>query len=63
MKKGTKKMLKTIKKMITTFCIVLCILVCFIVKPIKSVNAGVIWTNESKTFEVEVKFYKSEKNQ
>lgn len=63
MKKSTKKMLKTIKKMITTCCIVLCIFVCFIVKPIKSVNAGVIWTNESKTFEVEVKFYKSEKNQ
>lgn len=53
MKKGTKKM-------ITTCCITFCIFVCCIVKPIKSVNVGVIWTDESKIFEVEVKFYELE---
>lgn len=53
MKKGTKKMLKSIKKMITTFCIVFCIF-------IKSVDVEVIWTNESKTFKVEATFYELE---
>lgn len=46
--------------MITTCCITFCIFVCCIVKPIKSVNVGVIWTDESKIFEVEVKFYELE---